>query len=118
MRRKTYVIFTFFYAILIFIISSIPLPFSVGEGGGDKILHIIEYSIFGFLILGCFKNRELFPILLLAFIISSLYGAFNEIYQYFVPGRIFSVYDMIANSIGSLFGILMSSNLYKKGLIR
>lgn len=117
MKRKTYIILTLCYASLIFIISSFPLPVSVERGGADKTLHVIEYSILGFLTLSCFKNRNLFPILLFAFLISSLYGISDEVHQYFVPGREFSIYDIAANSVGSLFGVLINFKFYRKGLI-
>ncbi len=116
MKRKTYVILTLCYVVLIFILSSFQLSSSVAEGG-DKTLHVIEYSILGFLTLGCFKNRKLLPVLILAFMISSLYGISDEIHQYFVPGREFSYLDILANTIGSFLGVLISHQLYRKNLI-
>lgn len=116
MKRKTYIIFTLCYAALIFVISSFPMHVSL-ERGADKTLHVIEYSILGFLTLGCFKNRNLLPILIFAILISSLYGISDEIHQHFVPGREFSILDIVANSIGSLFGVLINFQFYRKGLI-
>jgi len=117
MKRETYIILTLCYASLIFIISSFQLPAYVEKGPSDKILHVIEYLILGFLTLGCFKNKNLFPILVVAFLISFLYGISDEVHQYFVPGREFSIYDIAANSVGSLFGVLINFKFYRKGLI-
>ncbi|HEY0285091.1 MAG TPA: VanZ family protein [Vicinamibacterales bacterium] len=41
---------------------------------------------------------------LLAILISSLYGVSDEYHQLFVPGRTFDVLDMLADAIGSVVG--------------
>ncbi len=114
MKRKYYIILSLSYAIIIFILSSIPQPPSyVEETGFDKIQHIIEYSILGFFVLGSFANRNNVKIILLVIIICSIYGITDEIHQFFVPGRYFSILDMVANSVGVFIGILIL-RYYKK----
>ncbi|MDI6825622.1 MAG: VanZ family protein [Candidatus Aenigmarchaeota archaeon] len=115
MKRKVYIISTLFYAIIIFILSSLPKLPSVEKPGFDKIEHAIEYSILGFLALGCFTNRSKLKIVIFVIIICFLYGFLDEIHQYFVPGREFSVFDVLANSIGSLLGVSINLKFYKKG---
>ena len=39
-----------------------------------------------------------------AIVISSLYGVSDEYHQLFVPGRSFDVFDMVADTIGSIVG--------------
>jgi VanZ family protein len=39
-----------------------------------------------------------------AIVISSLYGVSDEYHQRFVPGRSFDVFDMLADTIGSIVG--------------
>jgi VanZ family protein len=39
-----------------------------------------------------------------AIIISSLYGVTDEYHQLFVPGRSFDLFDMLADTIGSIVG--------------
>ena len=39
-----------------------------------------------------------------AVVISSLYGVSDEYHQLFVPGRSFDVFDMLADTIGSIAG--------------
>jgi len=108
MKRKYYIILSLSYATIIFILSSIPQPPSyVEETGFDKIQHVIEYSILGFFVLGSFANRNNVKIILLVIIICSIYGIVDEIHQFFVPGRYFSVLDMVANSVGVVIGILI-----------
>ena len=41
---------------------------------------------------------------LVAIVISSLYGISDEYHQLFVPGRSFDVLDMLADAIGSVVG--------------
>jgi VanZ family protein len=41
---------------------------------------------------------------LVAILISSLYGVSDEYHQVFVPGRTFDVLDMLADAIGSVAG--------------
>ncbi len=114
MKRKTYIIFTLSYATLIFILSSIPQPPSyIEEPGFDKIKHVIEYSILGFFTLGCFTDRNRVKIIILVIIVCSLYGILDEIHQHFVPGRYSSSLDMVANSVGSILGV-MTLRYHKK----
>jgi len=114
MKRKYYIILSLSYAALIFILSSISQPPSyIEETGFDKIQHVIEYSVLGFFVLGSFVDRNNVKIILLVSIICSLYGITDEIHQFFVPGRYFSVLDMVANSVGAVVGIL-TLRYYKK----
>lgn len=117
MKKKIYIILTLSYAIFIFIVSSIPKPPSpIEKSGFDKIEHAIEYSILGFLTLGCFTNRNKVKIIVLVIIVCSLYGFMDEIHQHFVPGRYCSGLDMVVNSVGSVLGIIINLKFYRKNL--
>jgi len=92
------------YSILIFIFSSRP---EVGIGqyfyGQDKVMHFVVYGIHTFfcLLALCYNLLSLKIIqYFLALILSVSYGIFNEIYQYFIPEREFSLGDILANSLG------------------
>ncbi|MEK6937072.1 MAG: VanZ family protein [Nanoarchaeota archaeon] len=70
----------------------------------DKLLHVIEYSVLGFLSCNAFKhnkflNKKLF---FYAIMFAIIYGVTDEIHQIFVPNRIFSSSDVIANFLGSM----------------
>ena len=98
----------FIYAALIFYLSSLPgtayphLFFSA-----DKLLHLGEYGILGYLLaraLGQYqlKRRVLF---MTAVSICFVYGVSDELHQFFVPNRCSSIVDIIADVTGSSLGI-------------
>ena len=92
------------YMALIFYLSSIPLEFPeiINELDPTKFsLHLAEYTILGFLLFNAKKNFNF------SFLVSSLYGLSDEVHQYFVPYRTFSLFDLLADMIGSLFGIVI-----------
>jgi VanZ family protein len=98
------------YAALISIFSAIPTapPGPPWIPYFDKLEHIVEYGILGVLA-GRFALTSprivwrklawwLFPIII------SLYGGLDELHQSFVPGRICSLGDWIADSVGGILG--------------
>jgi len=73
-----------------------------------KTAHFTVYFILGFCVVNSLKyhmknKRSLFAT---AWGIAALYGVFDEIHQYFVPGRACTVRDMLINAAGALFGVL------------
>jgi VanZ family protein len=91
------------YMGLIFYLSSIPLGFlEIFYFDPTKFtLHIAEYSILGFLLFRANNNK------ILSLFIGSVYGLGDEIHQNFVPFRVFSVFDIIADVIGVSVGIAL-----------
>jgi len=45
--------------------------------------------------------------LLATFLLTTLYGLFDEIHQLFIPGRAFDWYDFVADVIGGFLGIVL-----------
>jgi len=96
------------YAFLIFFLSSIPnfperpevllFPFA------DKLAHIVEYAIFGFLLhialVRSNKERLVENSLFLSIIIGILYGISDEVHQYFVQGREADPLDAVMDAVG------------------
>lgn len=107
------------YAGLIFYLSSQPhpeedLPSFVGLFS-DKILHGIEYAVFGGL---CYRalrwgTNESWgsAALPLAVLFASLYGISDEVHQSFVPFREPSWLDWVADTIGATAGAVVMSRL-------
>jgi len=94
------------YAVLIFIISSIPevTPPALGFEAEDKFFHFIEYSIFSFLLfLAFFKTKTDFfrkNVFFLSSLIGIVYAYSDEFHQRFVPGRSYDLYDFLADCLG------------------
>lgn len=79
--------------------------------GNDKISHFLAYSTLMFVGgIMSFSSRKMFykTILFCLF-----YGAAMEIGQHFVPGRFMSLYDMFANALGVIIGIVLTLIFYK-----
>jgi len=87
------------------------------------VLHFIAYALLGALFLRAFKTtrikHHLKLIFALSVLFSSLYGISDEIHQSFVPYRTADVMDVIADILGSVFGVgvflLWLKGYFKKG---
>ena len=107
----------YLFLLLIISISSIPgkaVPSVIGLTW-DKLLHCIEYAIFGLLGYRAYHNNKNFNIYLLS-IGGILFGCIDELWQMMIPGRFSSYYDIIADGIGVIFGVSVSHFIYKNRL--
>ena len=106
------------YAGLIFTVSSFPLPPPKVEIPFiDKLIHLIEYGILGFLFYRALRvSRLVKQVFILAIIFSILYALSDEIHQFFVPGREFDFWDLAADSLGIVLIVLYLR--HKQGLAR
>ncbi len=77
----------------------------------DKLFHLVEYFVFGILLIRAFDqsnvNVSLAKLSILAIIIALCYGALDELFQRSVPGRSSDIVDYIVDCIGSLSGIIL-----------
>jgi len=96
------------YALLIFILSSLPSLKSpdLGVAFQDKIYHVLEYAVLGSLLqrgseISGQRSAKRF---LLISLIGVCYGASDEIHQRFVPGRQCEFLDFLSDSAGILAG--------------
>ncbi len=103
------------YMCLIFIISSLeqpPLPMPEFEWLTiDKLYHFVEYALLGAMLAFAFVNAPPRRLPLrwrwtAAAIVAILYGATDEWHQTFVPGRLATVADWVADVLGSIAGVL------------
>ncbi len=96
---------TIFYMALIFYFSSLskPVPYELPKHV-DKLIHILEYAILGFLMSFSLKNSGAKYFFSIGMLSSSVYGLTDEIHQLFVFMRDTSVTDVGADIIGSLAG--------------
>jgi len=109
--NKNFLFFQFpwqFYMLAIFIqssIGSLKLP-DFGFDPVDKILHFLLFGILGILTARGLRNAKNSFVkknyVLLTLLICIIYGASDEIHQYFVPGRYLSLGDWIADVLGAI----------------
>lgn len=102
---------TLVYCIFIFALSSFSNPFPTPFfSGADKVFHGIEYAIFGLLLARSVYHTNLRltfrSLALVVMALAILYGISDEIHQVFVAGRIASSWDVLADGLGSMLGIL------------
>jgi VanZ family protein len=96
------------YALIIFIVSSIPTLKSpdFGLSFEDKMYHVLEYGVFGFLLQRSAEASHgcSFKTILFVFMLGVLYAASDEIHQLFVPGRQCDFYDFLSDAAGVAMG--------------
>jgi len=77
----------------------------------DKVVHISMYAGFSFLFI--FESNGKFAAL--GLLLGILFGVLMEIFQLYVfVSRSFDFYDMLANSIGAILGILFYFIVFKR----
>ena len=100
------------YIILIISVSSIPgnsIPRFIFLSW-DKLLHLVEYSILGYLAVN--SLRAITKDQIIVIIISCLgFACFDELWQSLIPGRFSSGLDIIADGIGITVGTIFGSLL-------
>lgn len=99
------------YAVLVFIHSSGPSPLQVDLfSWADKPAHFFVYSILGILLLramgATLVNTSQGIVILCSILLVALYGATDELHQYFVPERSADIYDFLADTTGAAAGII------------
>ncbi|MBI5286635.1 MAG: VanZ family protein [Deltaproteobacteria bacterium] len=103
------------YMALIFYLSSQPLEeLKLPEIWNiDKLLHVVEYGLLGFLWFRALKVsfESTTNLYWLAFVLTLLYGISDEIHQIFVPNRSSSIFDAIADGIGGWLGVWLYRRL-------
>ncbi|OQY28486.1 MAG: hypothetical protein B6244_06970 [Candidatus Cloacimonetes bacterium 4572_55] len=103
----------------IFVVSAIPsnkLPSPVIQLS-DKFLHLFVYLILGILLRRAFafSRNTKFQVhaLELALISGILWGISDELHQWFVPGRLADLYDVLADAIGVALAQPIFNLLYR-----
>jgi len=109
-------IITLILAIEIFLYSTIKT--SAGSATGLNLALVYHFGIFfmfSFFLFMTIKGKKENQIkyVLIAILISIIYALTDEFHQLFVPGRIFSVKDILTDSLGSLSAILINSKINK-----
>jgi VanZ family protein len=111
----------FFWALVIFVVSSIPstkLP-NIALLHYDKLIHAMIFFILGLLVYRALEPpaREITFNWQRAFIVVLcviIYGASDEFHQGFVPGRSKDLWDLIADAIGGVCSVLFMYLMSKR----
>jgi len=108
--------------LLIFILSALPsdksLPFrflAELKPQWQNLLHIPVYMILSFIWLHCVSSP--YERSMAVFLYANGYGIFNELVQMMIPGRFFSLLDMLLNGLGVVLGIMLFrcyTKMYKR----
>ena len=110
------------YAAFIFLLSSLSLHSlqPIEKNHVDKLAHIVEYALFGFLLTRAFYRHSPFwgsvkRVLAIVILVGAIYGASDEWHQRYVPERDSSAGDFAADTVGVTLGAWLW--LKKKGSI-
>jgi VanZ family protein len=97
------------WAVALFAQSSIPgdrIP-DIEFFTHDKLIHFLIYVVFAAAVHRAVRFQDRYPLLaehhyFFTVLIVTLYGASDEVHQYFVPNRNCSVYDWLADTVGGI----------------
>jgi VanZ family protein len=96
-----------FYTVFVAFVSLRPM-----NGGSiehwDKLGHFTLYGVFALLGYQLFKHLRHYYALCTGIVI---YGGLMEVAQSFMPGRMMSAYDFIANAVGVIIGAVIAGKL-------
>lgn len=99
------------YAAAIFVVSSVPNPPAPPGAVTDKHVHALVYAGLALLVLRALVAADASLLTagraLGAAAIAAVYGVTDELHQWFVPGRIVDVLDLVANAVGALSSTLL-----------
>ena len=80
--------------------------------GIDKLLHVLEYFIFGYLLINGASDKTQYPVYL-SFVLGICFALIDETYQLTVIGRSSSAFDVIADAIGLNLAIIFNHRFSK-----
>lgn len=98
------------YCGLIYLQSAYPSPENVPHlPFFDKLVHVAAYALLGILFFRAYRttrlNARLKTVMLISIVSSAVYGVSDEIHQHFVPFRQADFLDVLADLLGSVFGV-------------
>lgn len=109
-------------ALAFFVESSFPQPefIDLSIHLRDKIFHFIGYFVLGLSVqMAAYRrniNIKTSTLLWITLLFGSIYGASDEIHQYFVPGRSCDILDWLADTLGSFSSILLYKQIRKSSM--
>jgi VanZ family protein len=100
---------------VILVISVIPVPEEPSVPYLDKAVHLCEYLLFAWLLVGALRATGLTAREYgrLAWMYAASYGLLIELIQGFVPWRSMDLWDAAANALGAAAGVWLGRRLPK-----
>jgi VanZ family protein len=84
----------------------------------DKLLHVVGYALLGVLFLRGFRNskfaNEYRVIMAASILLTGLYGASDELHQYYVPYRNGNIWDLLFDFLGGIIGVYVYKLLLER----
>jgi VanZ family protein len=103
----------------IFVGTSLPTEFlpSFVIFGPDKLFHVSAFLVLSILIFRALSVRQkpfvTRRVVIVSLIIAICFAIFDELHQYFIPGRFPDPYDIVADVLGTVLGVSLAM-LYKR----
>ena len=107
------------YCFVIFVQSSYPTPKEIPRiVYADKFFHLLGYALLALLFLRSFRNSKFGNenkfIMAASIFLTGLYGASDELHQYYVPYRTGNIWDALFDLLGGIFGVYVYQRLLEK----
>lgn len=110
-NKKLYIYYPLtIYWIILLAATSLPTDSLPSIGLNDKIEHLFAYFILSILFTLALYVQEKNQFLkknwnVYSVIILTAYGIFDEVHQFFIPGRFFDWLDLLSNFVGIILGV-------------
>lgn len=96
------------YAVLVFVVSVVPVAPGLAPGHLDKLAHLCEYLVFAWLLVQVFRLSQKPHPFWTAWWWATGYGAALELLQAIVPWRSAEWMDALTNALGAGLGIFVA----------
>lgn len=118
-RRRILYTFLVLYWIILVILTSVPTTSLPKVGLSDKLQHFFAFFVLAILLNSSLLAQKRFQFSfniksLLSLLIVVLYAIFDEVHQYFIPGRFCEFYDFLADILGGIAGVLLVYFLFRR----
>ncbi len=108
--RKIIICYYVIYVLIITYYSLTPIENIISDNLWDKASHFFTYLILVILI----KNVHIRLSYLTCILICCNYSVITECIQYYIPDRQLDVFDMLANLLGTLLGVIINYLIIEK----
>ena len=77
-----------------------------------KAAHFTEFAVLGALLFMCIRSfragKKKSALIALPVVLGAIYAVSDEVHQYFVPGRACAITDVLIDTAGVIFGVLVA----------